>query len=421
MCRILVATLLFGLTLSGLADPLLAPAHAPENTAVTTESLQASDTLRVSLDKVAEERDLDKRLARLADIAKNLPPSEFSAALDQGATLKELRERVWFQENTLNAWADKKPKEVMDYLMRMPDNRLKANALRYAVDKFAKQSPSEAGAMAAAIAPGLIRNDVITQVAHTWAQADVTAALAWVETLPESFVKNEALTTVRYVWVNSAPITAAPHVEKLPESETNSNLAGVVAYGWAALDLQAATRWVEKLPAGPKRRSAYANLAESWSNTDPKGAAEFALKIPDFSARPEAVALVAGRWAKQNPEAAAAWAWSLVDEDTRNRALFEVFNLWGEYEPDACVTWVEKQPASPVRARGLEIVATAISSWRPARAIQTALLIEDGGVSDEIIRQSVTRWMEQDAAAARAWLKSPLASAALRQIDATGR
>lgn len=419
--------MILGLSLVAHAETAVSDAHlaAPKETpvvpVVATATLPAAGpSLQAALEQIAQENDLDKRLERLAAIAQSLAPSDFPAALDFAVTLKEFRERVWFQENSLNRWADISPEDAFQYLSRLPDNRLKGNAFRRAAEKMALLSPSQAGSLAEAMSPGVIRNEVITLIAHTWAQTDVAGALAWAEKLPDGFAKEEALTTVRYVWVNAKPEAAAPHVDKLPDTETNANLAGVVAYGWASRDLQAAFKWTEKLAPGAKKRAACINLAESWANRDPEGAAAFALKIPDRSAQIDAVALVAARWAKQYPEAAASWAWSIDGEDARNRALFEVLNLWGEYDPDACASWVEKQPAGPVRARGMEIVAAAISNWRPARAVEAALMIGDESVSDEIINQSLARWMEQDADSARAWLKSSRVPEALKKRLAMG-
>jgi hypothetical protein len=374
------------------------------STSVPSNSVPSS-RIRSALEEAAREQNIDKRLRRLEELGRSLALPEMAGALGAGKSLKELRERMVFNQAALIRWGDLEPEQAFHYTAQLPEGQLKANTLRETTAKFAGKSPERAAAAAASMTLGRARNDAIELIANIWAHTNASGAMQWVEKLPTGFARNAARDAILYVWVQSDPITASSRVEKLEPGSNRNNLISNTAYNWAAIDPQAAIRWTERLPDGPDKESAWTSLAESWANRDPKAAAAFALKLPIEETRTLAAANVAIRWARQHPRSAADWIWNCSDAGVRGRGLKEVVDLWTGVDALDCSKWIETLPAGSDRDQVIALFVQAGAMWAPAIAAREALLIGQEDTRLGALDECLQRWRETDSSAAMSWLK----------------
>ena len=406
--------------LLALAFTLAAGAAEPATNSASSSATRAVSAqipalrVRAAVEQALQEKQVDQRLQRLADLGAGLSLSEIPDALEAAGGLKELRERMVLKQALLIRWGELAPEVAFTQIARLPESQLKANTLRETAARFTQKAPERAAAAAAVMSAGRARNDAIILIANVWAQTNVNAALQWAGKFPDSFAKESALDAIRYVWVHADPVAASGHVEKLPPGRTKNNLVSNVAFEWAARDPQAAIRWANGLPDGPDKESALASTAESWANQDPQSAAAFALKLPPGEARAQAGALVALRWAKQDPRKAADWSWQSGDAEVRRRGLKEVLELWAAVDPAECVKWIENLPTGPDRDHGIRAFVTAVVAWAPDSAACAAMLIEDEAGRFQALDECLPAWLEVDPTSATNWLSQAKLPEALK-------
>jgi hypothetical protein len=381
-------------------------AGAGESGANSVAGSSNAPVARVSgaVQRALRETQVDKRLELLSDLGTSLSLAEIPEALTAAESLKELRERIVLKQTTLNRWAELAPAEAFAQIAKLPESQWKANTLREAAAKFARKDPERAAAAAARMNAGASRNDALALIANVWAHTNVNAALAWAEKLPDGSAKESALDAVRYVWVHSDPVAAASHVQKLPRGQTKNNLVANVAHEWAARDPAAAIEWARRLPEAMDSETALVSAAESWANQDPKAAAAFALKLTPEELRAQAGAMVASRWARQDPRQAADWAWESNHAEIRQRGLKEVLELWSGVDPAECSKWLEHLPPGPPRDQAIRDFAALVTLWAPDLAARDALLIGNEVTREDVLNESLPRWLEVDPAAATNWL-----------------
>ena len=88
---------------------------------------------------------------------------------------------------------------------------------------------------------------MIQQIASSWGQQNLEAALAWAKQLPEGAARNSAV-------------------------------SGLGA-AWAASDPQAALKFAEALPSGNARRNMYNQIANEMGQNDPAEAIQMVAKL----------------------------------------------------------------------------------------------------------------------------------------------
>jgi hypothetical protein len=366
----------------------------------------SSQRVQLALDRALREPQADKRLQLLSDLGANLSLAEIPDALKAADGLKELRERMVLRQATLIRWGELSPEDAFVQIAKFPESQWKANTLREAAARFARNDPERAAAAATRMNPGVSRNDVIALVANLWAQTNVTAALKWAGNLPDGAAKESALDVIRYVWVHSDPIAAARHIEKLPPGRTRNNLIGVIAHEWAARDHSAAIRWANGLSEPADSETALVNIAESWANRDPQAATAFAMTLAPGELRSQAAAMAASRWARQDPRKAADWSWESGDAEVRRRGVKEVLDIWAGVDPTESARWLEHLPPGPDRDRAFRDFASVAALWTPDIAVRDAMLISNEVTRLEVLKECLPRWFEVDPVAATNWLNT---------------
>ena len=147
-----------------------------------------------------------------------------------------------------------------------------------------------------------------------------------------------------------------------------SNMAGQMAIQ----DRAKATAWVNQIPDQELRRQAYSMVGAQLAISDPQAAGEWALTLPP-EAVSEAVGSIASMWAQSDPAAAAHWLESLSG-GARDSAVTSYSFVTAETDPAAATVW--------------------------------AATIADESKRTNALRHTIRQWLEQDAAAARAWIQN---------------
>ncbi len=368
--------------------------------AATPAPQTVTPTLATRLAQAREERNVEKRLQRLVEIAASLSRAEIDGALGAADKLDELREVFVWKQAVLTRWSELAHEEAFAHIAKLPEGRLKSDALRIATANFVRKDPARAAAAAANLSAGVARNDTLTLIADLWAQADVKAALAWADKLPEGFAKESALKAIGYVWVRLDPVAATALVEKLPASSAKDDLVANVAHGWAPIDRKAALAWVDRLPASPGKESARISLAESWANQNPGDAAAYVATLPSGDVRAQAAAAVASIWAKQSPRPAVEWAWRNEDPNVRERALEAALEVWAPIDPAGAGEWIASLPAGTPRDATIVAYVNSVVMYAPDLAAGLARQIAERNARTRAIEQCLARWEEVDATAA---------------------
>lgn len=346
---------------------------------------------------------VDDRLRALAEAARHVPCGEITPGLQAASGFPQLRERMVYRDALYRRWAECDARAAFKSASALPDGRLKTDVLLVALAQWVKRDPAQAAGAAAELPPGRLRQEATAAVARWWAeQGNPVAAWEWARGLEGPSAQTAAVEAVFYVWAQQDPVTVLSKLPSLRSDEARLNLYSNAAYAWAARDPQAATAWLKELN-GAARDAATVAMAEAWANRDPVAAARFAASLPESEVRMESLRLVALRWAQQDPASAANWAWSL-EEEARRRALAEVMSLWGSVDLGEARRWIAAQPQGGDRDRALAALVAEATRWSPAEAAELTRKIENPRLRASVAADAVSRWLEVDEPAARAWM-----------------
>jgi len=116
-------------------------------------------------------------------------------------------------------------------------------------------------------------NNLLENLAQTWAEQDQQDAYAWASATPPSDVRDRLLERVAIVQAKTNPYQAAKSVvEQLSPGEIQNEAAISVLYQWSQQDAAAALAWAQTFPAGDFRDRAIKevkNVTAITSGTQP--------------------------------------------------------------------------------------------------------------------------------------------------------
>jgi hypothetical protein len=342
-------------------------------------------------------------------------------------------------------------------------------------DTFARENPTLAVARLAAVPPGPGRENALRALASVWLRADAPAALAWARNLPgddrapamESalfeLARRDPLQVIELapqslsgpalertlfhalqLMTAADPVAAAGLVRLLPAGETQTRAALDVARGLAVKDPAAALAFVGQLPVGPAQTLALNNALTSWAATAPAAAAQYVAGLPAGTAQDAAAAHLAALLAI-DPVNALAWANSLGAASARDAALIRIASTWAQADAPAASRWASAQPPGPATTTALggalsywllvdapavrNFVSELPASSQPAAAasvapqlaqrdpvgtIAWAQTLVAPAAREAAVMAAYSRWLDNEPAAARAWLATATIAPELR-------
>lgn len=385
-----------------------------------------------------------KELPLDADTRRLLPPIAQALgkvspqrALEWAAQFSTLREREAATSGALESIAVESPRTAVDAVMKMPAGTLRERLVASVAASIAARDPIAAAELVrdfqhgpvGAITTGvvipelakvnpvaaleLIKNfsDIASQqegyveLARSWADADLDAAVAWAKTLPAGETQEKALVGLLESWTNKDPAAAARFVETSMNPNNRGPMLAEVAGSWARQDPLAATDWASKLPAGLSRNQAVVSALSEWAVEAPSDAAEYVVKLPVGVEQTEAAMAVIQRWADADPETVALWIEQFPEGELREQAGTALLGRWGQVEPGAAGDWVGKLPVGAFRDTAAAQLAQALVENDAPAAFQWIGSISDATARDLAYERGFRTWLAHDPTKARQWME----------------
>jgi hypothetical protein len=373
-------------------------------TAVAANTNVPPNTLDARIEKARAEKQIDRRLQALADVANELQLAEIPAALEAAENLKSWREGFAFRDSALKRWGKLAPAAAFAHVAQMPEGLPKVEAIRSIAVEYGRINSTAAAAAALKMNPGRARTEAASLVAEAWARNNANEALTWANELPEGPLKQTALRSIYFVWVHSDPVAASATVQNLPPGDAKNALLMNVAQNWAVTDPQSAMKWARALPAEAERNLAIVIATESWADSDPQAAVDFAWRLTPTELQQRAVLVGLERWAMQNPQQAFERIVKSADRLFYEHGIARVLSVCGPVCPEPASQWIEQLPVGVIRNAAIENYVEAVYAWHPEAAARCAIKASDPAVRERAVDKAMPLWLKLDPDAAKQWL-----------------
>ena len=268
--------------------------------------------------------------------------------------------------------------------------------------KYFSENPGEFAMMGGFGGPGGGGEGGAGTIAAEWAKLDPTAALAWANSLSGNNQTN-ALRSIISELAGTDPTKAAQIASTLSGDE-QARAYGDIAEKLATKDFASAEAFINGLPADSRSR-ALSDALNVLARTDPQAAAAKMASMAEGDDRDRAVSGIAEGWARQDPAAAAAWLSQQSSEDMDD-AVRSVVQSWAGRDSAAALSWIQSQPQGEVRDEAIGTYIWTSRNADPQSTIQLAESISDEGDRNRSVFMATRRWMQQDPAAATAYIQS---------------
>lgn len=203
-----------------------------------------------------------------------------------------------------------------------PDHRLIFGDL---LRDLVRADPGSAARLAASLAAGPLREEMMRRLAQYWTEQDTTGAKQWAEQLADADERGAALTDVCFQMAQADPLEAVLladqyGLEKLPGAPLEN-----LMMQWAVKDLPSAMAWVKERPDGGQKNDMLARVAMVMARTSPAEAAQMAAtQLPEGDAQTESVISIIHQWATRDLPAARDWTELFPEGPLRERAMGEL-------------------------------------------------------------------------------------------------
>ncbi len=223
-------------------------------------------------------------------------------------------------------------------------------------------------------------------------------------------------------WAAVDPAAALAFAETLDGQQHFAAISSVFT-AWFKKDRAAAQAWLDHLPPGERRNAAEHGMLNALAAENPAQALEMLKHNPALGNR--------GAWntffnnlAAHDPRKAIELALSLSPGKNQADAISALASSWGLSDPVAALSWVKQLPAGPTRQQALGRTLSMLAWKDPAEAVKVAMEeLPSGWQKYNAVSQALGKWMEKDAAAARAWAEKlppgDLRNRALSSVVAT--
>lgn len=323
---------------------------------------------------------LDRNRSLLA-LIDQLAPGDFEAAVANFRSLGMTESRFGEYGMLLAAWAKADPLAALAYA--------KANTTS-----------------------GFATSTILT----TWASADPEAAIRWAEANHEGDGANPYLPGIIRAIATTDPVRATQLLTSMPRSVERGEALDAMMPSILSQGSEAARAWIAAIQDESLRSGATSRAAEELAAADPAGTAAWLLANPGEATR-RSVDDVYSVWAGQDRGAALASFATLPVGENRSNALRGLVNNIAPSDPKAAVSMMDSY-AGDVTDRVVQQFVWHSFGTDPLVAVNQISRITDQEDRDQMYRRTIDAWIEEDAAAATAWISTnPLPPAVLEQIN----
>jgi hypothetical protein len=326
------------------------------------------------------ENPLDRNRALLAFIDQ-LGPGDFEAAVAQFRSLGITDSRFGEYALLLSAWAKADPLAALDYA--------KANT----TGRFATGT-----------------------ILASWASTDPEAAIRWAETHHEGDGANPYLAGIIRTLAGTDPVRATQLLTGMPRSQERGEALDAMMPHLLTQGASAARAWISDIEDDSLRDGAMMRAATQLAATDPAGTAAWLAANPG-QATQRTMDDVYSVWADQDPQAAISSISSLASGEDRSNALRGVISNVAMTDPNAALSMMNRFP-NDVTDRVVQQFVWHSFGNDPSMAINQIARIADEGQRNQMYSRTMGTWMDRDAAAASAWMRTnPLPASVQEQLN----
>ena len=242
----------------------------------------------------------------------------------------------------------------------------------------------------------------VSIIGSEWARHNPAAAMAWASSLGEG--RTEAISAV------------VGEVAKLYPAKASKMLAGMsgadftdafrsVATSYGAKNFEEAQAWIKSLQAG-QQDEALASAIGGLSSDDAAAAATAQVKLmSQGAAKDRAVAEVVGDIARDDPKYAAEFLQDQGGDEAKRLSMRELMSSWVNKDAPNALAYAFALEAGDVRDSALQAYVMTNTAADPSQVILVAENIQDEGERIRSMSIAATRWMREDAAAARVYVE----------------
>jgi hypothetical protein len=349
-----------------------------------------------------------QRVQAMLDFYADLSPSQFereAGKLDQ----LPMNERLLASFLLFGRWAELDPMEAMGFSGSMGFGGMFVKPT--ILQGWASVDPAGAAAYLAANprefsmmgygGPAGGRGGV-SIIGTEWARQNPAAAMAWASSLAEG--RTEAISAVVGEVAKLDPAKASKMLAGMSGEDFNEAFQSV-ARSYGVKNFEEAQAWIKSLPAG-QQDEALASAIGGLSSDDAAAAAAAQVKlISQGAAKDRAVAEVVGDIARDDPKYAAEFLQDQGGDDAKRLSMRELISSWVNKDAPNALAYAFALEAGDVRDSALQAYVMANTAADPSQVILVAENIQDEGERIRSMSIAATRWMREDAAAAKVYVE----------------
>lgn len=349
-----------------------------------------------------------QRVQAMLDFYADLSPSQFereAGKLDQ----LPMNERMPASFLLFGRWAELDPKAAMAFSASMGFGGMfvKPTILQgwasvdpAAAAAYLAANPREFSTMGYGGAAG--GRGGVSIIGAEWARQNSASAMSWASSLGEGRI--EAMSAV------------VGEVAKLDPAKASQMLAGMggegfneafrnVARSYGAKNFEEAQAWIKSLPAGQQDEALAAAIGGLSSDDDTNAAAAQVKLMSQGVAKDRAVAEVVGDMARDDPKYAAQFLREQGSDEAKRLSMRELMSSWVNKDAPNALSYAFALEAGDVRDSALQTYVMTNTAADPSQVILVAENIQDEGERTRSMSIAATRWMREDAAAAKAYVE----------------
>jgi hypothetical protein len=365
------------------------------------------DSPGLSRDKLPDALDSLRALTELAD-----PDPKALAFVMQKLDLEQLPEAlalvqsmVWgpqaldVMKKLMARWGELDPAQAIDHAKSLASRRASSDALRYALNGWAKADPDAALGW-------LTENYGEDQhMAHrstyslfaTLAKNDITGACESALDLESVQMKRSAVRAVIRKMTKENSEAIIEFYDSMPTGKDKEMMGGAILRQWRELqpEMEEAFALFDKMESEQNKKYAASLIARNWAVYQPEMVGEWVNEIGDDKTKRYAMDRLVDTWAYDQPLGAASWV-SQLDEEDQTPQIQRVVSRWARHDTDAAEAWLTTFPPSPRLDDAASSLARSFSRKEPTKAVEWANTITDDKKRTDTIYNVARGWLQTD-------------------------
>lgn len=335
-----------------------------------------------------------------------LPPEDFELAGALTAAMPSGGRQVAAITQFAANFTQRDPDAAIRWAESLAEGSARHTAREQIALTLAASNPARAAAFASALPPSDSRDEIVSSVLTRWAQADALAALEWTRQLPAGSAQQRGLAIVGEQLAARDPDAAiALATGMLTDSSAIDNVLRLAGEGAARSGVSSITGYAAKFSSTAARESFLGGAVCALSVAEPATAARLLGELTPGAAQCQAAQVVLSHWTSTDPRAAAGWAAAFPAGELRETAVPDAAAQWAAHEPLAAARWLETLPADAARDAAINRFVQQAAGQTPQLAAGLVARVNDSSLRLSATEQLARIWLENDRAAAEAWLQ----------------